>query len=29
MSKGKNVHVPAGTQLQVAIAFIPPGVTLQ
>jgi hypothetical protein len=29
MSKGKNVHVPDGTQLQVALAIIPAGVKLQ
>ena len=29
MSKGKNVHVPDGTQMQVAIAVIPAGVRLQ
>jgi hypothetical protein len=29
LSKGKNVHVPDGTQMQVAIAVIPAGVTLQ
>ena len=28
-SKGKNVHVPDGTQMAVALAVIPPGVTLQ
>lgn len=28
-SKGRNVHVPDGTQMQVALAVIPPGVTLQ
>jgi hypothetical protein len=28
-SKGRNVHVPNGTQMQVALAIIPPGVTLQ
>jgi hypothetical protein len=28
-SKGKNVHVPDGTQMEVALAVIPPGVTLQ
>jgi len=28
-SKGKNVHVPDGTQMQVALAIIPAGVTLQ
>jgi hypothetical protein len=28
-SKGKNVHVPDGTQLQMAIAVIPAGVQLQ
>jgi hypothetical protein len=29
MSKGKNVHVPDGTQMQVALAIIPAGVKLQ
>ncbi|HEX4311257.1 MAG TPA: hypothetical protein VHZ25_14585 [Acidobacteriaceae bacterium] len=29
MSKGKNVHVPDGTQLDVALAVIPAGVKLQ
>ncbi len=29
MSKGRNVHVPDGTQLQLAIAEIPAGVTIQ
>jgi hypothetical protein len=28
-SKGKNVHVPDGTQMQVALAIIPAGVKLQ
>lgn len=28
-SKGKNVHVPDGTQMEVAITIIPPGVKLQ
>jgi len=28
-SKGKNVHVPDGTQMQFALAVIPAGVTLQ
>jgi hypothetical protein len=28
-SKGRNVHVPNGTEMQVALAIIPPGVTLQ
>jgi hypothetical protein len=28
-SKGKNVHVPDGTQMQVAITVIPAGVRLQ
>ncbi|MGB9028949.1 MAG: hypothetical protein WCC27_02425 [Acidobacteriaceae bacterium] len=28
-SKGRNVHVPDGTQMQVALTIIPPGVTLQ
>lgn len=28
-SKGKNVHVPDGTQMQVALTVIPPGVRLQ
>jgi hypothetical protein len=28
-SKGKNVHVPAGTQMQFALAAIPAGVTVQ
>ena len=28
-SKGKNVHVPDGTQMKVAIAIIPSGVKLQ
>jgi len=28
-SKGKNVHVPDGTQMQVAIAIIPAGVNIQ
>jgi hypothetical protein len=28
-SQGRNVHVPNGTQMQVALAIIPPGVTLQ
>lgn len=28
-SKGKNVHVPDGTQMEVALAVIPPGVHLQ
>lgn len=28
-SKGRNVHVPDGTQMEVAIAVVPPGVTLQ
>ena len=29
MSKGENVHVPDGTQLDVALAVIPAGVKLQ
>jgi len=29
MSRGKNVHVPDGTQMQVALAIIPAGVKLQ
>jgi hypothetical protein len=29
MSKGKNVHVPDGTQMEVALAIIPAGVKLQ
>ncbi len=29
MSKGKNVHVPDGTQMQVALTIVPAGVTLQ
>jgi hypothetical protein len=28
-SKGKNVHVPDGTQLEVALAVIPAGTRLQ
>lgn len=28
-SKGRNVHVPGGTEMQVAIAVIPPGTHLQ
>ncbi len=28
-SKGKNVHVPDGTQMDVALTVIPPGVSLQ
>jgi hypothetical protein len=28
-SKGKNVHVPDGTQMQFALAVIPAGVTVQ
>lgn len=28
-SKGRNVHVPDGTQMQVALAVIPPGVKMQ
>ena len=29
MSKGKNVHVPDGTQMQFALAIIPAGVTIR